>query len=151
MMKIEDLIFGTATKIKEKIDSAIDTVSCDIDAARKASGNKASALEIVLLDDGFHALQAHRAAHLLYKKGWSCLAEVVSRATRYSTGIEIHPAAKIEKGVAIRILPSVTIEKDAVITKGNTVISIGTTVGCDTENRSADDFRETDDAAVSEE
>ncbi len=128
MKNIEELVFGTARKIKGKIDCAIDTVCADIDAAKKASGGKASTLEVLFLDDGFRALEAHRAAHILYNRGWQRLAEVFSRATMYSTGVDIHPSAKMEKGVAIRIMPSVTIEKDDVITSGNCVLSCGKTV-----------------------
>jgi len=48
-----------------------------------------------------HAVAAHRVAHALYKKGYTFAARAVSQLSRFVTGIEIHPAAKIGKGVFI--------------------------------------------------
>jgi len=44
-----------------------------------------------------HAVAAHRVAHALYKKGYTFAARAVSQLSRFVTGIEIHPAAKIGK------------------------------------------------------
>ena len=54
-----------------------------------------SPLEVVLCYPGFHAVMAHRVAHWLWRRGWRILARAVSQASRFATGIEIHPAAII--------------------------------------------------------
>lgn len=54
-----------------------------------------SVLEILLCYPGFHAILAHRLAHALYRSGLPLLARVVSQISRFFTGIEIHPGAKI--------------------------------------------------------
>ncbi|WP_462412540.1 serine O-acetyltransferase [Neobacillus sp. Marseille-QA0830] len=52
-------------------------------------------LEVVLTYSGLHAIWAHRVAHALYKRKFFFLARVISQASRFFTGIEIHPGAKI--------------------------------------------------------
>ncbi|WP_066321225.1 serine O-acetyltransferase [Bacillus sp. FJAT-29814] len=52
-------------------------------------------LEVILTYSGLHAIWAHRLAHALYKRKFFFLARVISQASRFFTGIEIHPGAKI--------------------------------------------------------
>ena len=52
-------------------------------------------LEVVLTYSGLHAVWAHRIAHALFKRKFFFLARVVSQVSRFFTGIEIHPGAKI--------------------------------------------------------
>ena len=58
-------------------------------------------LEIILCYPGFQALVLHRISHKLWKYGLPLLPRVLSQLTRTLTGIEIHPGAKIGKGVFI--------------------------------------------------
>lgn len=58
-------------------------------------------LDVVLSYPGFHAITAHRFIHPLYQAGIPLLPRWLSQVTRFLTGIEIHPAAKIGKGVFI--------------------------------------------------
>ena len=58
-------------------------------------------LEILLCYPGFHALALHRISHSLWKFGLPLFPRVLSQITRSFTGIEIHPGAKIGKGVFI--------------------------------------------------
>lgn len=52
-------------------------------------------LEVILTYSGLHAIWSHRMAHGLYKRKLYFLARVVSQVSRFFTGIEIHPGAKI--------------------------------------------------------
>jgi serine O-acetyltransferase len=52
-------------------------------------------LEVILTYSGLHAIWAHRIAHALYKRRFFFLARVISQVSRFFTGIEIHPGAKI--------------------------------------------------------
>ena len=58
-------------------------------------------LEIVLCYPGFQALVLHRISHKLWNYKLPLLPRVLSQFTRTITGIEIHPGAKIGRGVFI--------------------------------------------------
>lgn len=60
-----------------------------------------STLEVVLLYSGFHALFWYRISHALYKRKLFFFARFVSQLNRFLTGVEIHPGAKIGKGLFI--------------------------------------------------
>ena len=60
-----------------------------------------SKIEVLLLYPCIHALIAYRIAHFLYLKRRFYLARLVSQLSRFFTGIEIHPGAKIGKGLFI--------------------------------------------------
>jgi serine O-acetyltransferase len=60
-----------------------------------------SCLEILLCYQGVHAILIHRFAHFLYCKKFKLLARFISMLSRFFTGIEIHPGAKIGRRVFI--------------------------------------------------
>ena len=51
--------------------------------------------EVVTCYPGFHALLAHRMAHGLWMRGFKWLARWLAHFSRWLTGIEIHPGARI--------------------------------------------------------
>ena len=57
--------------------------------------------EIVFCYPGFQALTIHRISHKLWKYKLPFLPRFISHLNRFITGIEIHPGAKIGKGVFI--------------------------------------------------
>ena len=91
----------------------------DIKAAKENDPAARNAFEILLTYSGVHALSWHRVAHFLYKIKLKLLARIVSQTARFFTGVEIHPAAKIEGGVFIDHGLGVVIGETAVI--GNRV------------------------------
>lgn len=54
-------------------------------------------LEVLTNYPGIHALIMHRVAHELWKKECKGTARLLSTFSRFATGIEIHPGAKIGK------------------------------------------------------
>ena len=58
-----------------------------------------SRLEVLLCYPGLHALLLHRVAHGLWRRRWLLPARMVSQFTRWLTGIEIHPGARIGRRV----------------------------------------------------
>jgi serine O-acetyltransferase len=60
-----------------------------------------SRLEALLCYPGVHALAFHRAAHRLWGAGWFGSARFLSHVSRFLTGIEIHPAARLGPGLFI--------------------------------------------------
>ena len=57
--------------------------------------------EILLCYPGLHAIILHRIAHALYRRRWYLVARLISQFSRWLTGIEIHPGAKIGRGFFI--------------------------------------------------
>lgn len=57
--------------------------------------------EVFLLYPGFHALIWHRMSHWLYLHKRFFLARLISQMGRSFTGVEIHPGAKIGRGLFI--------------------------------------------------
>ena len=54
-----------------------------------------SVFDVILTYSGLHAIWFHRMAHGLFKRKFYFLARVISQFSRFLTGIEIHPGAKI--------------------------------------------------------
>jgi len=60
-----------------------------------------SSLEVILTYSGLHAIWYHRIAHFLYRHKRFFMARMVSQFSRFITGIEIHPGAKIGRRLFI--------------------------------------------------
>lgn len=84
--------------------------------------------EVLLCYPGLHALLFHRCAHYLYNKGLVLLPRLVSQFTRFLTGIEIHPGAKIGEGLFIDHGTGVVIGETAEV-GNNVTIYQGVTLG----------------------
>lgn len=87
-----------------------------------------SVLEVVLLYPGFHAMVNHRIAHWLHRRKLYFLAKLTANISRFFTGIEIHPAAKIGKGIFIDHGMGIVIGETAEI-GDNCTIYHGVTLG----------------------
>lgn len=102
-----------------------------IDAFKARDPAARSALEIILLYPGFHAIVYHRIAHWLYKRKLFFLARLVSQWSRFWTGIEIHPGAKIgrrlviDHGMGIVIGETTEIGDDCLLYQGVTLGGTG--------------------------
>lgn len=77
------------------------TLNETLEAYQRRDPAARSKLEILLLYQGVHAVLYHRVAHWLYCKNWRFLARCVSQWSRFWTGIEIHPGAKIGRRLVI--------------------------------------------------
>ncbi len=64
---------------------------------------------------GFHALQAYRVAHFLWKNGRKALACHLQNRMSEVFGVDIHPAARIGQGIFIDHATSVVIGETAVV------------------------------------
>jgi serine O-acetyltransferase len=60
-----------------------------------------SVWEVIFCYPGFHAIINHRIAHFFYTRKLFFLARLISHISRWLTGIEIHPGAKLGNGVFI--------------------------------------------------
>ena len=73
----------------------------DIKAGLERDPATRSAVELVLTSPGFHALMWHRLWHRIYKIKLRTVSRMLANITRWITGIEIHPGARIGKAVVI--------------------------------------------------
>ncbi len=108
--------------------SFIDNIRSDIQSVKDRDPAAHSSLEIILTYSGLHAVLMYRAAHWLYVKNHGTLARVVSQFARFLTGIEIHPGARIGKGLLIDHGSGVVIGETAEI-GDNCLLYQGVTLG----------------------
>ena len=107
----------------------------DIAAVRQRDPAARSGFEILLVYAGVHALFWHRPAHWLYRHHCFFLARLVSQLTRFFTGIEIHPGAKIgrrfviDHGMGIVIGETAEVGDDCLIYHGVTLGGSGIVIG----------------------
>lgn len=100
----------------------------EIQAIKERDPAARNAFEIVFMYSGFHAVCWHKLAHWLYLHKRYSLARFVSQSCRFWTGIEIHPGAKIGKGLFIDHGMGVVIGETTVIGDNCTVYQ-GATLG----------------------
>lgn len=103
----------------------------DIAAIRERDPAARSALEVMLLYNGFKAIRAYRKANWLYRHNWKFLARWVSQRCVRRTNIEIHPAATIgrrlfiDHGTGVVIGETAEIGDDCTIYQGVTLGGTG--------------------------
>lgn len=107
------------------------TIRSDIQAVFANDPAARSVIEVVLTYSGLHALWAHRIAHWLYRRGFKSIARVISQLSRFLTGIEIHPGARIgqrffiDHGMGVVIGETCEIGDDVVLYQGVTLGGTG--------------------------
>lgn len=87
-----------------------------------------SKIEVFLLYPTINALIAYRISHYLYINKLFFLARLISQISRFFTGIEIHPGAKIGRGLVIDHGMGVVIGETAEI-GDNVLLYHGVTLG----------------------
>lgn len=105
-----------------------DAVLADLRAPLQRDPAARSWLDVALSYPGFHALVAHRLIHPLHSAGIPILPRLLSNFARFLTQVEIHPAAKIGRGVFIDHGSGVVIGETAEIGDGCTIYQ-GVTLG----------------------
>lgn len=128
----------SALQIREIIESALEENPCIGIAVRadiRAIFDRDPACDSFVIPflylKGFHALEAHRVAHYLWNNGRKSMAHFLQSHTALTFGVDIHPAAKIGKGVmfdhatGIVIGETTVIEDDVSILQGVTLGGTG--------------------------
>ncbi|HLY00938.1 MAG TPA: serine O-acetyltransferase EpsC, partial [Candidatus Cybelea sp.] len=110
------------------MDDSFETLLADLQAPQDRDPAARGWLDVVLSYPGFHALVAHRINHALYTAGIPLLPRFLANVARFLTGIEIHPAAHIGKGVFIDHGSGVVIGETSEIGDGCTIYQ-GVTLG----------------------
>jgi serine O-acetyltransferase len=73
----------------------LEIIKEDINVVFEQDPAARSSFEVFLTYSGLHAIWAHRIAHALYKRKFFFIARCISQISRFFTGIEIHPGARI--------------------------------------------------------
>ena len=115
-------------ELTKKIAKIKDEIVTDIKVIRERDPAASSDLEVALLYSGFHAVLAYRLSHMLYQKNMHFAARLISQGARFLTGIEIHPGAKIGRGLFIDHGSAVVIGETAEI-GDNCTLYQGVTLG----------------------
>jgi serine O-acetyltransferase len=110
------------------MNEPFETLRADVRAPQERDPAARGWLDVVLSYPGFHALVAHRVNHSLYRAGIPLLPRFLANIARFLTGIEIHPAARIGKGVFIDHGSGVVIGETSEIGDGCTIYQ-GVTLG----------------------
>jgi serine O-acetyltransferase len=100
----------------------------DITCALQRDPAARTRAEVLLAYPGVHALWGHRVSHWLWGRGLQTTARVSSHVTRFLTGVEIHPAARIGDGVFIDHGMGVVIGETSEVGDGCTIYH-GATLG----------------------
>lgn len=83
--------------------------------------------EVIILYPGFHAIVWHRISHYIYSCGLRFVPRLLSQISKFFTGIEIHPGAKIgnrlfiDHGTGIVIGETAEVGDDCTIYHGVTL------------------------------
>ena len=125
--QIRELKKGS-NKLLSMAKDTFSEIDSDIKATKERDPAARSNLEVLLLYPGIHAVAAHRLANKLHKRGLYFPARAISQFARFTTGIEIHPAATIGKGFMIDHGMGVVIGETAEIGENCTIYQ-GVTLG----------------------
>ena len=101
--------------VKNIVSSIKNEIKNDIEAVQKRDPASRGKFEIFLTNQGVHAILSYRIAHFLYINNLKFIAKIISQISRFFTGIEIHPAAFIGKGLLIDHGSGVVIGETAII------------------------------------
>ena len=107
--------------------SVLSRVREDITTARRKDPAAHSRLEVLLSYSGLHAVWAHRVSHWLWQHQWKLAARLNSQISRFLTGVEIHPGARIgrrffiDHGMGVVIGETAIIGDDVMIYHGVTL------------------------------
>jgi serine O-acetyltransferase len=87
---------GTVARLAGEVRRDV-AAAYDRDPAARGVGS----VEILATWPGIQALLAHRVCHAMHRSGVPLLPRLIAMSSRATTGIEIHPAARIGQGLFI--------------------------------------------------
>ncbi|WP_438951487.1 serine O-acetyltransferase [Porticoccus sp.] len=105
-------VFGEAFAADPDIE---DSINCDILAIYQRDSACQNLFSTFLYYKGFHALQAWRAAHWLWLQDRKSLALILQNRISVTFGVDIHPAAKIGRGIMFDHATGIVIGETAIV------------------------------------
>lgn len=116
------------TALSGRIFSIVLGLKRDLTNIKKYDPASKNTISILLTNAGLHAIWVHRIAHFFWRIHVTLIAQIIANLGRFLTRIEIHPAAKIGKGLVIDHGTGVVIGETAVI-GDDVLIYHGVTLG----------------------
>src|SRR5919197_2381211 len=117
---------GTLARVARELREDL-TAAQELDPAARTVGRG----EILLTYGGVQALLSHRVAHALHQAGVPLVPRVLANVVRVTTGVEIHPAARIgqalfiDHGAGVVIGETAEIGEDVTLYQGVTLGGTG--------------------------
>src|SRR5262245_64168431 len=112
-----------------------DRLREDIACIRERDPAARSTWEVLTCYPGLHALVLHRWSHAAWRAEWKWLGRLISHFSRWLTGIEVHPGAKvgrrvfIDHGMGVVIGETAEVGDDCTIYQGVTLGGTSLTPG----------------------
>ncbi len=88
---------STSIYVTLKKSGTLETLKEDIKTVFERDPAARSIPEVIFCYPGLHALWFHRISHFLWRRNFKFAGRFLSHISRFLTGIEIHPGAKIGK------------------------------------------------------
>ncbi|HEY5054615.1 MAG TPA: serine O-acetyltransferase [Acidobacteriaceae bacterium] len=113
----------------------LDRMREDIRSTMERDPAASSPAAVLLCYPGLHAVWAHHIQHALWCAGWKLPARILSQITRFFTGIEIHPGARlgrrlfIDHGMGVVIGETAILGNDVTLYQGVTLGGTGKETG----------------------
>ena len=114
--------------------SMVEAAVADAQAIVARDAAVSSYLTVVIHFKGFQALQVHRLAHYLWQKGRKELALFMQSRNSEVFSVDIHPAAKIGKGVMFDHATGIVIGETAVVENNVSILQEVTLGGTGSES-----------------
>ena len=111
--------------------STLDTMREDVRVILERDPAAVNTLEVLLAYPGLHAVWLHRLAHALWRRQVPVVPRLISHASRFFTGIEIHPGATlgrrlfIDHGMGVVIGETSVVGDDVLMYQGVTLGGTG--------------------------
>lgn len=103
------------SRVPAGLRGAMDVVREDIESVLCHDPAANDPLEVCLVYPGLHALWMHRVAHMMWVRGHRLPSRVLAHVSRFATGVEIHPGARIGRRVFIDHGMGIVIGETAVV------------------------------------
>jgi len=125
----------TPMSVRQLIDEAFqadpsigEAVRADMAAVMDRDPACLTFVQVLLYFKGFHALQTYRIAHWLWKEGREGMAQFFQSLSSETFNVDIHPGARIGRGVMIDHATGVVIGETAVVDDDVSILH-GVTLG----------------------
>jgi serine O-acetyltransferase len=126
-----------ADELLARIPAIRELLAADVQAAFRGDPAARTVAEVILCYPGIAAMTAHRFAHELWIREVPILPRMISELAHSTTGIDIHPGARIGRGVFIDHGTGVVIGETCEIGDGCRIYQ-GVTLGAKKFERDAD-------------
>ncbi len=107
--------FDMIDRITVQYPGICDAVAIDFDAFCDRDPASEGVLQVFFFNKGFAALQAHRVSHILWLRDERLSAHLLQMKTSITCAVDIHPAARLGRGIFLDHATGLVIGETAVV------------------------------------